>query len=42
LAGYGAKEGKPSYDANCDIDCDGDIDLYDAVILLAHYGQKDP
>jgi len=24
-----------------DIDGDGDVDLFDAVILLKHYGQKD-
>lgn len=25
-----------------DLDGDGDVDLYDAVTLLTHYGQKDP
>ena len=39
---YGAKEGSPIYDPNCDIDGDGIIDLYDAVRLLTNYGKKDP
>jgi hypothetical protein len=37
-----AKNEDPDYDPNCDLDCDGQITLYDAVILLTHYGQKDP
>jgi len=39
---YGAKEGDPNYDPNCDLNWNGKIDLYDAVILFTHYGEKDP
>jgi hypothetical protein len=42
LACYGAKEGGPSFDPNCDIDDSGQVFLFDAVILLSHYGQKYP
>jgi hypothetical protein len=42
LARYGAKEGEPNFDPNCDIDNDGRVFLFDAVILLSHYGQKYP
>jgi hypothetical protein len=42
LACYGAKEGEPSFDPNCDIDNDGRVFLFDAVILLSRYGQKYP
>ena len=38
---YGAKKGQPNYDPNLDINDNGQIFLYDAVILLTHYGQKD-
>ncbi|MCJ7429749.1 right-handed parallel beta-helix repeat-containing protein [Candidatus Bathyarchaeota archaeon] len=39
LACYGAKEGDPNFDPNCDIDNTGQVFLFDAVILLSHYGQ---
>jgi murein DD-endopeptidase MepM/ murein hydrolase activator NlpD len=39
LACYGAKEGDPNFDSNCDIDNTGQVFLFDAVILLSHYGQ---
>ena len=42
LARYGAEEGSPDYDPVYDIDNDGRIFLYDAVILLGHYGEKHP
>jgi len=42
LACYGAKEGGPDFDPNCDIDNSGQVFLFDAVILLSHYGQKYP
>jgi hypothetical protein len=42
LACYGAKEGEPNFDPNCDIDNDGRVFLFDAVILLSRYGQKYP
>jgi hypothetical protein len=42
LACYGARQGDSNYDPNCDIDNDGRVFLFDAVILLSHYGQKYP
>jgi hypothetical protein len=42
LACYGARKGEPNYDPNCDIDNNGQVFLYDAVILLSHYGEKYP
>ena len=42
LKRYGLTKGEPNYDPNVDIDGNGRIFLGDAVILLAHYGQKDP
>ncbi|MCJ7425102.1 peptidoglycan DD-metalloendopeptidase family protein [Candidatus Bathyarchaeota archaeon] len=42
LAYYGAKEGDPNFDPNCDIDNCGQVFLFDAVILLSRYGQKYP
>jgi len=42
LACYGAKEGDSNFDPNCDIDNDGRVFLFDAVILLSRYGQKYP
>jgi parallel beta-helix repeat protein len=42
LACYGAKDGDPNFDPNCDIDNCGKVSLFDAVILLSRYGQKYP
>jgi hypothetical protein len=42
LAIYGAKLGDSNFDPNCDIDDSGQIFLFDAVILLSHYGEKYP
>jgi hypothetical protein len=42
LACYGAKEGDSNFDPNCDIDNNGQVFLFDAVILLGRYGQKYP
>lgn len=42
LTCYGAKEGEPNFDPNCDIDNSGQVFLFDAVILLSQYGQKYP
>jgi len=42
LACYGAKQGDPNFDINCDIDNTGQVFLFDAVILLSRYGQKYP
>jgi peptide/nickel transport system substrate-binding protein len=42
LACYGAKQGEPNFDINCDIDNSGQVFLFDAVILLSRYGEKYP
>jgi len=42
LACYGVKEGEQGFNPNCDIDDDGRISLYDAVVVFYHYGQKQP
>lgn len=42
LAGYGYRRGEPAYNPNCDIDNDGRVFLFDAVILLGNYGKKYP
>jgi serine protease AprX len=42
LACYGLKEGEQGFNPNCDIDDDGRIFLYDAVVVCHHYGQKQP
>ena len=42
LACYGARQGDSNYDPNCDIDNSGQVFLFDAVILLSHYGEKYP
>jgi archaellum component FlaG (FlaF/FlaG flagellin family) len=42
LACYGLKQNESGFDINCDIDNDGRVFLFDAVILLSHYGQKYP
>ena len=42
LACYGAKQGDPNFNPNCDIDNDGKISVFDAVILLYNYGREDP
>lgn len=42
LAGYGFRRGEAEYNPNCDIDNDGRIFLFDAVILLGNYGKKYP
>jgi hypothetical protein len=42
LAGYGYRRGETEYNPNCDIDNDGRVFLFDAVILLGNYGKKYP
>jgi len=37
---YGSEKGDPRYDPNCDIDCDGDVDIFDIVIACGHYGES--
>ena len=41
LVRYGAKKGNVNYDPNLDINGNGQIFLFDAVILCIHYGQED-
>lgn len=36
---YGAVDPEPAYDPNCDIDGDGDIDIFDIVAAATHYGE---
>ncbi|HUV98146.1 MAG TPA: hypothetical protein VMW14_01430 [Candidatus Paceibacterota bacterium] len=38
--GYGTKPPNPKYDPNCDIDGDGDIDIFDLVIAAVNYGDS--
>jgi hypothetical protein len=42
LACYGAKQGDSNFNPNCDINNDGRVFLFDAVILLNNYGREDP
>ena len=37
---YGSSVGDPEYIANCDIDGDGDVDIFDVVIECGHYGES--
>jgi len=37
---YGSEEGDPEYIANCNIDDDEDINIYDVVIAAGNYGQN--
>ena len=37
---YGIEESEPNYNPNCDLDNNRQIFLYDAVILLSHYGDS--
>jgi len=39
---YGLSMGEAGFIAECDIDDSGQVFLFDAVILLSHYGQKYP
>ena len=39
VGGYGTKPPNLKYDSNCDIDGDGDIDIFDIVIAAGSYGE---
>jgi hypothetical protein len=34
---YGTTAGNPEYDPYCDVDSDGDIDIFDLVIAAGNY-----
>jgi hypothetical protein len=36
---YGCSESDPTYDLNCDLNCDGVIDLYDLALASNYYGE---
>ena len=35
---YGTAEGEPEFNTACDIDNDGDVDIFDIVIAAGNYG----
>ena len=37
---YGTNEEQQQYESNCDIDSDGDADIFDVVIVAGNYGQS--
>ena len=37
---YDSQKGQPRYVPNCDIDGDGDIDIYDIVIAAGNYEEN--
>jgi hypothetical protein len=37
---YGVSQPNPNYDPACDIDDDGDVDIFDAVIAANNYGDS--
>ncbi len=39
-SGHESVEGEPAYDPNCDIDTDGNIDIFDIVATAGHYRES--